>query len=248
MRRAPGALVSSALIPTARWSHSAWPNVAVHSDVPTHSCLAGLSSAVPSGTGRSLFGTPPRGAPSDYEMSLGKIRCVLQEDYSSFFKREPSFEIYHDRIVFELGRPFQPLSAVTGKPAYRRALVTLQGLGKRALSDGVMKCRVSDGRPFGHDLQVSWSCEGYFLRFGQLVHVSAISSYKIAKQDTEEPGDVRLSHRIQRHCIEFTHIHPPSIRNLLQKFCWQPHMDLDPALAYLTPEEFCDVSAAEWDG
>lgn len=255
-RREPPSDYNMTVIPRSvvRWSRSPRPKVAA--------LLAVYGKDQAGELHRSRFGVSRREPQSDYEMSLGKIRCVLQEDYTSFFEREPSFEIYHDRIVFELGRPFHSLSAVTGKPAYRRALVALRCLGTRALSNGVVKCRVFDGRPFGHDLKVSWSCEGFIETFNQPVHVSAISLYKIAKQDPlctfsllasqqqdlREPREAWLSHRIQRHCIEFTAIHPPSIRSLLQKLWWQPQMGLDPSLAFLNCKEFCDVSAAQWGG
>mmetsp|Transcript_29332 Transcript_29332/g.66248 ORF Transcript_29332/g.66248 Transcript_29332/m.66248 type:complete len:264 (-) Transcript_29332:73-864(-) len=170
--------------------------------------------------------------PTDYEMDVGKIADALKSDYNAFFEREPNFEIYDDSIALELGRPFHSISGLRGKRSYRRALLSLQHLGVRTLQDGFVRCQISDGTPYGHTLQVNWTCEGCL--FGNMlvpqqqpIYISAISFYTVARQVGEADSRAPLTHRVHRHVIEFVEFSPPSIRTLLQSI-WRRDVILQP--------------------
>jgi len=170
--------------------------------------------------------------PTDYEMDVGKIADALKSDYNAFFEREPNFEIYDDSIALELGRPFHSISGLRGKRAYRRALITLQRLGWNTLQDGFVRCKISDGTPYGHTLMVNWTCEGSL--FGNMlvpqqqpIYISAISFYTVARQVGEADIRAPMPHRVHRHVIEFVEFSPPSIRTLLQGI-WRRDVTLQP--------------------
>lgn len=189
---------------------------------------------------------PPPRAPSEYELSRGKIVDILKCDYPAMFERTPNFEIYDESIIFELGQPFHAVRAVRGKRAYCRALSTLRRLSCSTVRDGRVWCKVADGQPYGHDLRVPWTCEGMLrLPTPVRIYISAVSLYSIRpqippplnsqKRDdfAAAPAALRsLSHRIHRHCIEFVEIHPPSLRSVLLHFWWERQgCNVDPVFA-----------------
>mmetsp|Transcript_128393 Transcript_128393/g.256457 ORF Transcript_128393/g.256457 Transcript_128393/m.256457 type:complete len:301 (+) Transcript_128393:224-1126(+) len=187
---------------------------------------------------------PPR-APSEYDLSLGKIVDILKCDYPAMFERPPNFEIYDEDIVFELGQPFHAVSALRGKQRYRRVLSAIRGLSCSAVQDGRVRCTVADGQPYGHALRVPWTCEGSLIWSGARIHISAVSLYSIRAQMPLPPGSQKshgiaadpsavqsLSHRIHRHCIKFVEIHPPSIRSVLLRGSWRYQAcNMDPVFA-----------------
>lgn len=168
-------------------------------------------------------------------MSLGKIKRTLQSDYLAFFEREPNFDIYDEGIVFELGRPFHAATPLRGMPAYRRALRALRALSQRTMTDGTVRCMISSGEEYGHDLKVAWTCEGTItisrLYLYQPIYISAISLYKVAPRSSPAPRDTWLSHPIKQHSLEFTEMYPPSIRSIMQTLWWQRQEHLQPVLA-----------------
>lgn len=192
------------------------------------------------------FGTGRRPGATDYELSLGKIVDTLTADYRDFFERSPDFDIYDDCVVFELGLGGEggegrPPTALRGKRAYSRALLTLQRLATSTIRDGEVKCSVQHGPPCDElsDLRVNWTCNGHTVCFPMPVHISAISLYYIAPLSVTQPCATTAplhvaapfpSHRIHRHKIEFLEIHPPKLRSMLQ--WWEPQLLVpQPALA-----------------
>lgn len=154
--------------------------------------------------------------PNDYELSLGKITDTLQSDYPAFFEREPDFEIYHNQIALELGKPFEGMSGLRGKRSYSRILAALQRVACGTVRDPIVTCHFSDGTPYGHALRVSWQVQGSMVGFQCPIYISAISFYSLAPQMPEFGASPVLSHRIHRHTIEFVEIQPPTLRNLLR--------------------------------
>jgi hypothetical protein len=201
---------------------------------PTTACLHAAARELRSGYGsfschgHQGFGAKHPAAVPDLQLSLGKIVDTLNADYPAFFERSPDYDIYDECILFEPriasldGRSF---SAFKGKRAYRRALSTLQLLGKRTVTDGKIKCSIKFGSPCGHNLRVNWTCDGQFYCIP--MYISAISVYSISPQ---APTTGFLSHRIHRHAIEFLEIHPPSLRKALTS-TWSIPMRMEPALA-----------------
>lgn len=172
----------------------------------------------------------PQGA-TDYDLSLGKIRDTLHSDYPAFFERRPNFEIYDERVVFELGQPFHSAAAVRGKSSYSAAIAALQRLARSFVRDGSVECRIYDGSAIGHALKVPWQLHGTLGMLHALnercarVHISAISLYSIAPQASESLDHTPLlTHRINKHCIEFVEIQPPSLRSLLMGLWWRPQL------------------------
>lgn len=172
---------------------------------------------------------------TDYDLSLGKIVDTLRSDYPAFFERRPNFEIYDERVVFELGQPFHSAAALRGKRGYTRAVGALQSLACSTVRDGTVSCRICDGSDYGHALKVPWHLHGSLRPFSSLgplvescatVHIHAISLYSITPQapDSSESSPTFLSHRIHRHCIEFVEIEPPSLRSLLFGLWWRPQL------------------------
>jgi len=168
-------------------------------------------------------GLRPRG-PSEYELSIGRITDTLRRDYREFFERPPDFDIYDDAVVFALGQPFHGVPELQGKLAYRRALNGLRGLARRTV-EGSVRCTVLDGKPYGHALKVSWTCEGVLLNQCS-VCIKAISLYSVSPHAAlvgDLTGPTPPLHRVSRHVIEFVEIHPPSLRSMLLRNWWQPH-------------------------
>mmetsp|Transcript_100961 Transcript_100961/g.184165 ORF Transcript_100961/g.184165 Transcript_100961/m.184165 type:complete len:242 (-) Transcript_100961:59-784(-) len=168
---------------------------------------------------------------TDYDLSLGKIRDTLHSDYPAFFERRPNFEIYDERVVFELGQPFHSAAALRGKRAYSRAVGALQRLACSTVQDGSVRCRICDGEAFGHALKVPWHLHGSLRALPFLdercatVHIHAISLYSVAPQASESSeSSPLLTHRIHRHCIEFVEIQPPSLRSILMSLWWRPQL------------------------
>lgn len=191
-------------------------------DYETLECQTGGSSRAPR-------------APSEYDLSLGKIVDVLKCDYQAMFERPPNFDIYDEEIVFELGRPFHAVSALRGKRRYCRALSAVRQLSCSAVRDGRVWCKVADGQPYGHALRVHWTCEGSLKWSGGSIYIDAISLYSVRAQrppvESLPTALQPLSHRIHRHCIEFVEIHPPSLRSVLLRYWWQRHCNVDPVFA-----------------
>lgn len=208
------------------------------SDLPLASISAWIVGFLHHHDGRSqcqanystVKGDMPR-RPSDYELSLGKITDCLRSDYPAFFERTPNFEIYDERVVFELGWPFHGVSALHGKRSYCRALSALHHLGCSTVRNGTVRCHIADGSSYGHALRVPWTCCGNVVWSQCPVHISAVSLYSIAAQVPELDSSTQLSHRISRHCVEFVEIHPPSLRSLLLRSWWQRQSGVEPVLA-----------------
>lgn len=163
--------------------------------------------------------------PTEYELSLGKIVDTLKCDYPAMFDRKPDYQIYDDRIVFQLGMPFHGVSALYGKRAYSRALQALQHLAWGFVQDGSVTFHICDGKPYGKTLRVPWTCKGRMVGLNRPIYVSAISLYDIAERSSGtnmSPNGANLSHTIHHHTIEFLEIQPPSLRSLLLSLWWQP--------------------------
>lgn len=174
--------------------------------------------------------------PSDYELSLGKIIDTLRRDYPDFFVRAPDCDIYDEKIVFELGRPFHGVAGLKGKKAYAHALGALQRLGKSTILDSKVSCRIADGSPYGHALRVSWACQGHMLWFHCPIHIAGVSLYRVTPQShgtdkSTKEGRPSMSHRVSHHTLEFVEIHPPTLRSVLLRQWWQPQHRLSPVLA-----------------
>lgn len=172
--------------------------------------------------------------PTDEDLSVGKIVDTLRSDYPAFFERLPNFEIYDDSIVLELGQPFHGVEALHGKQRYRRAIRALQTLGK-AVSDGEVRCRIADGKDYGHAVKVAWECRG---TIGICrIYISAISLYSVTAQVPSLSPDGQekelapaLSHRVHRHAIEFVEIKPSVLRSILLRSWWERQTQM-PVLA-----------------
>lgn len=175
-------------------------------------------------------GVPGRGV-SEYDLCRGKITRVLSSDYLDFFDREPDFGIYDEAVSLEIGQPLQGWGCVHGKQKYSGAIRTLRRIVCRAVENGRMSCRVTDGQPFGHSLRVDWRCEGemHVLHLHRDIHIHAISMYTLQPQ-AEQGGS--LAYRIRRHRIEFVDIHPPGLRSLLSEAWWSPCGRVRPCFAF----------------
>jgi len=199
------------------------------------------------------FGTGRSPGSSEFELSLGKIVDTLQADYPALFERSPNFDIYDECVVFELdlgnvGNAFEgrKLSALQGKRAYCRALLTLQRLAMKTVQDGKVKCSVQQWTPGDYTLRVNWTCNGMISAINTPLHISAISCYNIGAEAsrhriiTPDPTIHRSlptnmpSHQIERHKIEILEIHPPSLRQLLRRMWWNPQEKVTEPVMALT--------------
>jgi len=175
----------------------------------------------------------PQGS-SEFDLSLGKIVDTLRVDYPAMFERSPNFDIYDECIIFELdfGRTHENVRGLRGKRKYHRALITLQSLAMKTISNAKVECTVQLGSPYDYTLRVNWTCEGEISKIYGPLYMSAISLYSVSNEVSLGAADQLPLHRINRHKIEFVEIHPPLIRNLLPHFWWQPqHHMAEPALA-----------------
>jgi len=175
----------------------------------------------------------PQGA-TEFELSVGKIVDTLRADYPALLERSPDFDIYDEGVVFELnlGAAFEgsPLSALRGKKAYRRALLTVQTIANTAVRDGRVECSVHVGH-HDHTLRVKWSCNGQIIALAQPLYIDAISLYSIAPHASVCEATRVALHRIDRHKIEFLEVHPPSLRDMLRGM-WIPQVQMaEPSLA-----------------
>mmetsp|Transcript_64645 Transcript_64645/g.168101 ORF Transcript_64645/g.168101 Transcript_64645/m.168101 type:complete len:296 (-) Transcript_64645:35-922(-) len=173
--------------------------------------------------------------PTEYELSLGKIADTLRSDYPALLEREPDFGIYDEAVSLEIGQPWHAaVLGIRGKEKYMRAIRTLKRLACSALSDGSIRCRVESGAEYGCALRVPWKCEGtmYLLGLQRRIHISAISSYKVAPQPIGSRDSFALSYRIRQHRIEIMDIQPPSLRSLLSDTLWQPGHREQPCFAF----------------
>jgi len=161
----------------------------------------------------------------DYKLSLGQIVRTLRSDYHDFFHRTPDWEIYDEGVVLELGRPFPELTAIRGKPSYRRALEIIRRLACTAVSDGWVACRIY--RSFENDYDLHAKCEWHGRIRATPFRISAISLYSVRRQ---VPPDLALSHKIYRHSIELVEVHPPRIRELIAETL-KPKPNLQPGMA-----------------
>jgi len=116
----------------------------------------------------------------DYKLSLGRIVRTLRSDYLAFFNRTPDWEIYDESVVLELGRPFPELTAIRGKPSYRRALEMIRRLACTAVSDGWAACRIY--RSFENDYSLHAKCEWHGRIRATPFRISAISLYSVRRQ------------------------------------------------------------------
>lgn len=181
-----------------------------------------------------FFGGPGRAPLGDYELSRGKIVDVLSDDYRLFFDRPPDFEIYDDNVVLEVGSSLVRLPVVRGRTGYRRLLALVQGACWYGVKNGTMSCKVTDGEPYGHAIRIFWTMRGQSRR-GKPLLISGYSLYSLGRQAASASGTSLLTHRINRHVIEFTEVRPhvlkPQVANAaMMGMMWpqwgQPEMAL----------------------
>lgn len=170
-------------------------------------------------------------APSEYELSVGKIADTLQKDYPAIFEQEPDFGVYQKHVLLALGQPFNVKKVVD----YRTALSSLLWLGKAFVKDGKVFCQVCDGEKYGCALRVYWRCDG-IVKWGCIwtpLNISAVSLYSVDREvPCADENGPPLAYRISRHVIEFTEINPPTIRSLLRNLWWRFQVDhREPVLA-----------------
>lgn len=111
------------------------------------------------------YGNSQHPSATDYELSLGRIVDTLTADNRAVFEWNPDFDIYDNRVVFELGLggdsdERRTPTLLKGKEAYRRALPALQRLATSTLRNGTVKCSMHHGSPYGGSLRVNWTCTG----------------------------------------------------------------------------------------
>lgn len=176
----------------------------------------------------------PKGQ-NDYELSRGKIIDTLRRDYPEFFDRSPDFDIYDECVSLEFGRPLEtPITLARGKTAYCRAILAARSLGTSMIRNAAISSQVCDGRPYGCELRVHWTCGGQFWIGGYRdFQISAVSYYSLGSQAPARSRAYQpLAYRINKHTLDITEIHPSSLRDKLLALL-VPQAKREPALASL---------------
>jgi len=149
-------------------------------------------------------------------LSLGKITEVLRSDYPDFFERAPDFSIYDESVSLQLRKPWDEPKQLAGcRSTYARFLKMIRVPITRFTREGSVECQVCDGRPYGFDLRVHWTCRGVLMGGYRSFLVSAISLYKLRKQAEDADS---LPWRIHNHVIDVTEIRPCCLRQTLMNF------------------------------
>eukprot|EP00435_Cladocopium_sp_Y103_P014566 s3885_g3.t1 len=127
----------------------------------------------------------PSQPPDAYRLSLGKITETLRLDYQEFFDRKPDFSIYDPAVVLQLRKPWNEPKQMAGcKQTYVTMVKAMRTFCKKFLHGGTVDCQVCDGRPYGCDLRVHWTCKGQVNWIGETsVMISAISLYTLKHCD-----------------------------------------------------------------
>lgn len=157
----------------------------------------------------------PSQPPDAYRLSLGKITDTLRLDYEEFFDRKPDFSIYDPAVVLQLRKPWSEPKQMAGcKQTYVGIVKAMRTFCKKFLHEGSVECQVCDGRPYGCDLRVHWTCKGHVNWIGETsVMISAISLYTLKHCDDVDQDE--LAWRVHSHIIDVTEIRPCSLRNQL---------------------------------
>jgi len=139
-----------------------------------------------------------------------------RSDYPDFFARAPDFSIYDEALTLQLRKPWDEPKQLAGcLSTYETCLTWIRALSKRVIHDGLVECQVCDGRPYGFDLRVHWTCQGQ-LRLGyRSFKISAISLYEMRKQENLAADSQQLAWRIHKHVIDVTEIRPCCLRQTL---------------------------------
>ena len=158
----------------------------------------------------------PAQPPDEYRLSLGKITDTLRMDYQDFFQRPPDWSIYDQAVVLQLRKPWlEPKQMAGCKGTYVTMLKAIRKFCNSFIHDATVDCQVCDGRPYGCDLRVHWTCKGqlnYWIGEPSVM-ISAISLYTLKRcSDTE---DKSLAWRVHTHIIDVTEIRPCSLRQRL---------------------------------
>mmetsp|Transcript_59794 Transcript_59794/g.142719 ORF Transcript_59794/g.142719 Transcript_59794/m.142719 type:complete len:249 (+) Transcript_59794:370-1116(+) len=200
-----------------------WPNQSMFPGDGVAKNLQPWSFAAPSphGFDRPLSGwgpspfEPKTKPPDEYCLSLGKITDVLRSDYPDFFTRAPDFSIYDEALTLQLRKPWDEPKQLAGcLSTYETCLTMIRAFSKKLIHDGLVECQVCDGRPYGFDLRVHWTCQGE-LRLGyRSFKISAISLYEMRKQANRADSQ-QLAWRIHKHVIDVTEIRPCCLRQTL---------------------------------
>lgn len=152
--------------------------------------------------------------PSGYVLSLGKITDILRADHECFFQRPQDFGIYAEDIAFSLSKPQDGRVIFHGKRKYEHVLTLCRGVICRVVSDGEVQFRILKADCDDHALKVRWSLRGTMVGIKSPVFVDAISLYSVGPAPSFQ-DDQLLTHKVNKHTVEFVEVHPPCLRDLI---------------------------------
>lgn len=152
--------------------------------------------------------------PSGYVLSLGRITDTLRTDHESFFQRPPDFGIYAEDIAFSLSKPQDGRVIFHGKRKYEHVMTLWRGVTCRVVADGEVQFRILKADCDDHALKVRWSLRGTMVGIQSPVFVDAISLYSVGPAPSFQ-DDPLLTHKVNRHTVEFVEVHPPCLRDLI---------------------------------